>query len=259
MLRRAGALLLLALVAGAGCGGGPPSDHFEQRSRAVGRTLEHRVLVPEGAGEKPPLLVLLHGRSEEGPEGMVSDALVDALDAAGDRAPIVLLPDGGEASYWHNRRDGAWARMVVREAIPAAIERYGADPERVAIGGISMGGFGALHIAAAFPDRFCAVGAHSPAIFPDAASTAEGAFDDAEDFARHDVVAAARAEGRAPWGDAELWLDGGDEDPFRVADQALADALGIPLHVWSGGHDGDYWHRHYGAYLRFYARALAHC
>jgi hypothetical protein len=28
---------------------------------------------------------------------------------------------------------------------------------------------------------------------------------------------------------------------------------------WAGGHEGAYWRRHYGAYLRFYARALARC
>ena len=86
------------------------------------------MLALEDATGRPPLLVLLHGRGG-GPEGMISDELEDALVAAGDRAPGVLLPDGGEASYWHNRRDGAWARMVVREAIPEAVKRYDADPD----------------------------------------------------------------------------------------------------------------------------------
>jgi hypothetical protein len=82
-------LLLIALVV-AGCGGepgGPDSGAFEQRSRAVGETLEHRVLVPEGAADEPPLLVLLHGRGG-GPEGMVSDDLVDALDAHRDGVDV---------------------------------------------------------------------------------------------------------------------------------------------------------------------------
>ena len=244
--------LLLTLLVAAGCGE-PAGESFEQRSRAVGETLEHRVLVPDGAADRPPLLVLLHGRGG-GPEGMVSDELEDALDAAGDRAPIVLLPDGGESSYWHNRDDGAWTRMVMREAIPAAVERYGADPRRVAIGGISMGGFGALHLAAAFPGRFCAVGAHSPAIFPDAASTAEGAFDDAEDFERHDLL------GRADQVPAGAWVDIGDDDPFAAATRTLVEGLDRPrFHPWPGGHDGDYWRSHMDDYVTFYARELARC
>lgn len=252
MLRAAPVLLVLAL-AGCGGGGAPEGDALEQRSRAVGRTLEHRVIVPEGAADEPPLLVLLHGRGS-GPEGMISDELVDALDAAGERAPVVLLPDGGDSSYWHDRRDGAWARMVVREAIPAAIERLGADPDRVAIGGISMGGFGALHLAAAFADRFCAVGAHSPAIFPDAGSTAEGAFDDAEDFDRHDLL---RRADRIPRG---AWIDIGQEDPFAPAVQSLVDRMHAPrFHPWAGGHDDVYWRSHMDEYVRFYARELADC
>ncbi|MDQ3740061.1 MAG: alpha/beta hydrolase-fold protein [Actinomycetota bacterium] len=244
--------LLILLLAACGCGE-PAGEAFEHRSRAVGETLEHRVLVPDDAEDRPALLVLLHGRGG-GPEGMVSDALTEALDAAGDRAPIVLLPDGGEASYWHNRRDGAWARMVVREAIPEAIRRYDADPGRVAIGGISMGGFGALHLAAAFPDRFCAVGAHSPAIFADAASSAEGAFDDAEDFDRHDLL--ARAEQIPPG----TWIDVGDDDPFAAATRTLVKRMRAPrFHPWPGGHDGDYWNAHTDDYVRFYVRELADC
>ena len=38
------------------------------------------------------------------------------------------------------RRSGDWARYVLDEVIPAAVKRFGADPDRVAIGGISMGG-----------------------------------------------------------------------------------------------------------------------
>ena len=209
---------------------------------------------PRTPARSRPLLVLLHGRSEDGPKGMVSDALEDALDDAGDRAPIVLLPDGGEGSYWHNRRDGAWTRMVMREAIPGAIEKYGADPDRVAVGGISMGGFGALHLAAAFPDRWCAVGAHSPAIFPDGGSSAPGAFDDAEDFDRHDLLKRAA---EIPPG---AWVDVGDEDSFAAATRQLVERMRSPRwHPWKGGHDADYWDAHIDEYVRFYARELAGC
>ena len=41
----------------------------------------------------------------------------------------------------------------------------------------------------------------------------------------------------------------------RFVDKTLPQVAAIP----PGGHDGDYWHRHYRDYLRFYARALARC
>jgi S-formylglutathione hydrolase FrmB len=48
---------------------------------------------------------------------------------------------GGDHSYYHDRREGPWGAYVLREAITLALKRKGADPQRVAIGGISMGGF----------------------------------------------------------------------------------------------------------------------
>jgi hypothetical protein len=122
-----------------------------------------------------------------------------------------------------------------------------------------MGGFGAFDLARQRPAAFCAVGGHSAAVAVRSADTAAGAFDGAADFARNDVLGIARSRGRAAWGRARLWLDGGTGDPFRAADEALAAALGIPMRHWAGGHDDAYWHRHYGRYLRFYADALRAC
>jgi S-formylglutathione hydrolase FrmB len=149
----------------------------------------------------------------------------------------------------------------MREVIPQAIRRLHADPRRVAIGGISMGGFGALDIARLHPGRFCAVGAHSGALWELGGDSAPGAFDDAQDFARHDVLAYAR--GARPYAGTPVWVDVGTDDPFRSADAALARSLRgkttVELHVWPGGHDGSYWAGHWNRYLAFYAGALAHC
>jgi S-formylglutathione hydrolase FrmB len=204
--------------------------------------------------DRPPLLVFLHGRGG-GPETNVNDEFLSALRALGGRAPAVLFADGGDHSYFHDRRDGAWGRYITREAIPTALRRLGADPRRIAIGGISMGGFGAYDLALHHPGRFCAVGGHSPAIWATAAETAPGAFDDAGDFARNDVVAMARTRRPA----RHLWLDSGDSDPFVPGDRALASALGIRKRTWPGGHEGAYWRSHYDDYLRFYGAALARC
>ena len=61
-----------------------------------------------------------------------------------------------------------------------------------------------------------------------------------------------------------MWLDAGDEDPFRPGDDAFAANLRAvrahaSVHEWPGGHNGDYWNAHWGDYLRFYARALKRC
>ena len=241
-------------------------------SKLLGRSLREVAVVPPG-NEARPLLVLLHGRrgrsrlawllpARSGPESMLSDALFTGLARLGTRAPVVVFLNGGGDSYYHDRHDGPWAKMIVREAIPDAVRRFGTTGRRVAIGGISMGGFGAFHLAAVDRHAFCAVGGHSAALWQSAGATAPGAFDDAADYARNDVFAAAR-HGAFDHQRA-LWLDTGSDDPFRAADAAFATllrhrGLKVAYHVWPGGHTSSYWRAHLAVYLRFYAAALARC
>ncbi|HEX4363405.1 MAG TPA: alpha/beta hydrolase-fold protein [Solirubrobacteraceae bacterium] len=233
---------------------------YDVRSRFVHRTLPQVAAVPRGGGSaRRPLLVFLHGRGSDGQESNANGDFFAALAALGTRAPAVVFPSGGESSYWHPRADGDWARYVLDEVIPQAIKRLHADPRRVAIGGISMGGYGAFEIARLRPTRFCAVGGHSPALWLQAGDSAAGAFDDAEDYGHNDVLAIARKRGRAAWGTARLWLDGGTQDPFRSGGDAFAAALGIHMRHWPGKHEGNYWRTHYASYLGFYASALANC
>jgi S-formylglutathione hydrolase FrmB len=231
-------------------------------SRAVGRHEAVSVVIPAGGAAGRPLLVFLHGRGGDD-RSSLHGPLFAALSRLGDRAPVIAFPDGGDHSYWHDRRGGAWGRYVMREVIPRVVARTGADGDRLAIGGISMGGFGAYDLARLHPGRFCAVGGHSPALWRSSGETAPGAFDDAADFSRHDVVAAADRGARGLVR-TRLWLDAGDADPFRPGDGAFGAGLrragGHPsIHTWPGGHTGAYWDRHWAAYLHFYATALAGC
>jgi S-formylglutathione hydrolase FrmB len=230
-------------------------------SHAVGKKLPTTVVIPAARPEgRRPLLVFLHGRNSDD-RSELDDAFFSALADLGSRAPVVAFPYGGDHSYWHDRADGRWGTYVTREVIPQVVKQFGTDRRRVAIGGISMGGFGAYDIARLNPGRFCAVAGHSPALWRTGSETAPGAFDDAEDFARHDVVASARANPDL-FGGTRLWLDAGDKDPFRPGDQGLAQTLGdrATTHTsWPGGHDSDYWNAHWPDYARFYASALASC
>jgi S-formylglutathione hydrolase FrmB len=233
--------------------------HITIKSRFAHRNLRVTLVQPAGAASGRPLLVFLHGRGDRGEDSNVNDAFFKALSAQGGRAPAVVFPNGGNHGYWHDRRGAKWARYVLAEVIPRAVDELDADPQRVAIGGISMGGFGALDIARRHPHRFCAVGAHSPALWHTAGETAPGAFDDAQDFARHDVIGSARRDPGLFRG-TRVWLDAGRSDPFLPGDRALDGALrSVRLRTYPGAHEGAYWRAHYGAYLRFYAAALAGC
>ena len=219
-------------------------------------------VVPAGARPGPrPLVIFLHGKGQD-QNSYLDDAMFAALARLGPNAPDVVFPYGGADSYWHTRASGAWGAYVLNEVIPEAIKRLGADPKRIAIGGISMGGFGALDLARLSPRRFCAVGGHSPALWASGSETPMGAFDDARDFALNNVIGIARRGD--PYRRMAVWVDVGSQDPFRAADTTFVDALRhrgqrVEFHVWTGGHDQAYWDSHWSDYLGFYAGALAAC
>lgn len=232
-------------------------------SSRLDRTMPVKVVVPKGAPPKGRSLVLfLHGRDEDETSYLV-DPMFRALADLRTRAPVMAFPDGGASSYWHDRDSGEWGSYVLYEVLPTLIDRFDINPRRVAIAGISMGGYGALNLARLAPGRFCTVAAHSPAIWEAAGDTADGAFDDADDFSSNDVIAAA---GRtpSPYRGMHVWIDAGDEDPFLEGDQALESALraaGVKPIVRDGpgGHDSGYWNGNWNRYLTYYSRSLRNC
>jgi enterochelin esterase-like enzyme len=237
---------------------------FTVKSRLVGRNLHQLAVVPAGveSGERRPLLIFLHGRGGR-PGDVFGGQFYAELARLGERAPVVVALDGGHHSYWHDRRRGRWGSYVVREALPAALRRLPVDRERVAIGGISMGGFGALDLARLHPRRFCAVGGHSAALWLRAGDSAPGAFDDAADYRRHDVLRYARSAKR-PYPGTPVWIDHGRDDWFVAGNRAFVRALrsnhvDVTDRIWPGRHEGAYWRAHIDDYLRFYARELGRC
>jgi S-formylglutathione hydrolase FrmB len=223
-------------------------DHGPRYTSTLGARVVHYgktiAVVPRRHGHQ--LIVLLHGRGAS-PDQFLSDQLFTALDKP--NAPILVLPDGGDHSYWHDRRDGKWGSLVLDQVIPAAQRRF-KTTGKVAIGGISMGGYGALHLASLRPNEFCAVGGHSAAVWTSGGASAPGAFDDAADYTHNDVFTAAAKLHGLP-----VWLDNGDHDPFLAADAQLARTLHVTQHVWPGGHNSAYWNEHIAQYLRFYESA----
>jgi poly(3-hydroxybutyrate) depolymerase len=242
--------MLATVLLVAGCGQAQKStrggsiERFTIHSAFVHRDLHEILVVPPRPRGKPWLLVLLHGATGS-PDDFLSQQFFDGLEKLGPLAPHVLLLDDDGDSYWHDRRTGSWGMEVLLEAIPAGIAHTGA--RRIALGGISMGGYGALNLGVG--GTFCAVGGHSPALWPRAADTAPGAFDDAADFARNDIVDHPPSYGKTP-----VWIDVGASDGFRATDVRYAHEIHAQLHVWPGGHEGAYWRAHIARYLRFYAR-----
>jgi len=86
-----------------------------------------------------------------------------------DKSPIffVVVPEG-ERSFYINSADGRvrYSDFFIREFMPYIESRYSIRRERSAraISGVSMGGYGALRFAFAYPELFSSVSAQSAAL-----------------------------------------------------------------------------------------------
>jgi enterochelin esterase-like enzyme len=140
---------------------------------------EALVYLPPGyatSGRRYPTLYVLHGFDaplQAFETGRVPiRVLMDSLIAAGRARPmIVVVPDArnayGGAFYTNSPVAGNWADFIARDLVAHVDRRYRTLPRAASRGieGHSMGGFGALTLAARHPDVFGAVYAASPCCF----------------------------------------------------------------------------------------------
>ena len=239
-------------------------------SAAAQNTHELLVWTPPGyesSGKSYPTLYLLHGAGSPtafGVDEWLGYALTEDLDRLIDSGfiepMIVVLPFGAQG-YWVNHADGGpqWSDYITDEVVPYVDREFRTDKrrERRAIGGLSMGGHGALQMAFRRPDLFAVAGAHSPTIRPYEESPTF--FGNQKHFASYDPLTLATTSTGAM--KVTTWVDLGNEDKFRASTAKLRDALtarGAELHfnVFEGEHEGWYWMGYLPEYLRFYSRAL---
>jgi enterochelin esterase-like enzyme len=186
----------------------------------------------------------------------------DRMIAAGEIPPmIIVMPDDGEATYWANWSEGGprWGDYVTEDVVSTIDQRYRTLPDAAsrAIGGLSMGGLGALSLAFQHPDVFGVVGGHSPSVrvAPDPALW----FLAGQTFWDHNPVwLAHNATGLSS---LKIWLDAGTEDVWlpnieAVHNALVEEGLSFEWHVFPGPHEAEYWIEHIPDYLNFYGRAL---
>jgi enterochelin esterase-like enzyme len=233
---------------------------FTLDSRYVDEPVGYSIAWPPGYGPGDPLPVCfaLPGRGGGPPMGFADH--VAAAVRRDESPPYAVVGVDGGVSYWHRRKTGEdRLGMLLHELVPLCARRYklvGGGRKRAVIGW-SMGAYGALVAAETEPDRFAAVVAVSPAVWTSYDAMMLGprdAFDDAADFARHDVIAHAdRLAG------VDVRVDCGKQDPFYGYVTYLRAALPDPsaVHYGHGGHDYDFFGKVAPAEARFIGRALA--
>ena len=215
-------------------------------SAARRRTVGYTIAYPPGhrRGAELPLVVMLHGYGGNHASALagMSPAQALALQPGGrPLPPMALVTVDGGGGYWNPHPGDDPLAMVIGELIPRCRRLgLGRAPRRIAVMGISMGGYGALLLAEKYPGLFAAVAAISPAVwtsYPQARQANPGAYASAAAFAAGDVVTHAAALGRRP-----VRVASGYRDPFYPGVQALARALppGAVVAVGAGCHDGSF-------------------
>jgi S-formylglutathione hydrolase FrmB len=142
-------------------------------SNILGRQASYCVALPPGydsSQARYPVLYFLHGlfENERSWSEHTGRQTWESLMSQGKIGEfIIVMPDGGE-SFYVNSFDGheRYEDFLIQEFIPAIDRKYRtfANREDRGISGVSMGGYGALHLAMRHPDVFGAASAHSAAL-----------------------------------------------------------------------------------------------
>ncbi|HEX8141601.1 MAG TPA: alpha/beta fold hydrolase [Pyrinomonadaceae bacterium] len=136
-----------------------------QESGLLNRTVKvgaasytYQVYVPQSLRGKPnaPVILFLHGIGQRGAGGFLpADGVQGGMVRHYlEQVPaIVLLPQCRRGSYWS---DAEMDRMVMG-SLEQTVAELGADTQRLYLTGVSMGGYGAWHLASHHPEKFAAL------------------------------------------------------------------------------------------------------
>jgi S-formylglutathione hydrolase FrmB len=236
--------------------------------------------------QKYPVLYFLHGLGqneqalmEGGGWGMIQD--MRQRHEIGD---FLVVAVEGQAGFFINSADGKfpYSDFFTKEFMLFVESHYRIKRGRAfrGVSGLSMGGYGALRFAFAYPDLFSSVSAQSPALITQAPKELNRDLNTGGPIARllgrvfGNPINLAHWEANNPFVLARknriqlkrqsIYFNCGQEDEYGFADgaQKLHKQLvveGVPheFHLYPGGHDADYFLSHLGETLQFHWRAFS--
>jgi putative tributyrin esterase len=229
-------------------------------SQALWREVTYTALLPDETRAGPgPYAVLcqLHGGNQNHTAWLYNSSLARRAQAL---PLIVILPDGAQ-SRWANGGTPftAYEDFLIEELPQHVRHMFPARDEKWAIGGNSMGGFGAVRLGLKYPQRFCSVWSHS------------GGFPNADPLPEHwhwsgnpaDLDCYALIDQMDPRTMPLLSFDCGTGDHLLDSNRryhAFLESRAIP-HTYqehAGGHSWDYWDMHVQEALIQHDKALKH-
>jgi len=132
-------------------------------SRALAKQTTFNVIHPDH-GEGPfPVLVQLHGFSDDCSSWLTNSNIARHVASL---PLIVVLPDGGTSRYLNVKTHERFVQenyedLIMRDIPEQVLRMFHVREGKWAIGGLSMGGYGALRLGMKHPDRFASIWAHS--------------------------------------------------------------------------------------------------
>jgi len=262
-------------------------------SRVLKRPVRYCVQVPghydqkDGQGQlrRFPVLYYLHGLGDDEQSFSRSGGwtLIEDLREHGKIGDFLIAAPDGDNSFYINSADGRvrYSDFFVREFMPYIEKKYRVVPGREgrAITGISMGGYGALRFAFAYPEMFSAVSAQSAALMLTSADDLNAASEarfpvmnalglvfgnplDVAHWRANDPFMLAK-KNRAVLKSMGIYFNCGQSDDygFEVGATALDKQLtaeGIPheYHPYPGRHSFNYFLSHLEEVMEFHSRGF---
>ncbi len=157
-------------------------DVFEKRTFSRdGKTLQYRISYPKDykKSRRYPVLTFLHGSGERGSDNesqLTHGGALFASDSVreGFNAIVIFpqLPSDSTWNYFSNKKDKSSPTgrsidlsfmrtptnpaLLVKLLLDSLVQKKVADPKRMYIGGLSLGGFGTFDMIERYPDFFAA-------------------------------------------------------------------------------------------------------
>jgi S-formylglutathione hydrolase FrmB len=266
-------------------------DCNAMQSRILGEAVHYCVMLPPGydtatAGHSPrryPVLYFLHGLGDNEQTIFKGGGwdLIQDLRQKGQLSDFLVVTPEGKRSFYINSADGRvrYSDFFIREFIPYIESHYSIRRERSAraISGVSMGGYGALRFAFAYPELFSSVSAQSAALIAEpphqAMSGLLGAvFGNPIDL-RHwnensPFVLAKRnrtlIRTSIRTSGLSIYFNCGREDEFgfdkgaaELHRQLQAEGIQHEYHLYPGNHGAEYFLSHLGDALLVHSRVFA--
>jgi S-formylglutathione hydrolase FrmB len=227
-----------------------------------------------------PILYLLHGLGDN-EQFLINSGVWNVVQDMREQGELkdflIATPDGGR-TFYVNSKDGKvrYEDFLLQEFFPYIEKRYRVSPSRAnrGISGISMGGYGALHLAFRHPQLFSSVSAHSAALIdklpaflgtegPGAprSRAMQAPFGDPPDAAYWTQQSPITIAKTANLAGLHIYFDCGDQDDygFEIGATALDKVLtsrhiAHEFHIYPGRHDAQYFAAHLPASLQFHSR-----